>query len=132
MTAAPKFSLALLALLVSACAPPPTKQAALRAQPQCALITYPTNERIAGWSVDKFAGRYVAGQNAVTVRRDQHRLLVEGWVLGSRELTADSIESWTWRDGCGVSYGFMLPPDGPGGRLRVTLPDGSTSDWHRG
>ena len=67
----------------------------------------------------------------LVVLRDQHRLMVEGWVLGTRQLTAEDVESWTWRDGCGLRYAFMLPPDGPGAWLKVTMPDGRTTDWHR-
>ena len=100
-------------------------------QPQCAMIHFPTNIHVDAWSVDKFAGRYVRESDSLTVRRDEHRLLVDGWTLGTRELTADSVESWTWRDGCGATYAFVLPPDGPGAWLKITMPNGSISDWHR-
>jgi hypothetical protein len=101
------------------------------AQLQCAAASFPINEQIGPWSVDKFAGVYLRGADRLTVRRDGHRLLAEGWVLGTRELTAASIESWTWRDGCGVRYEFTLPPDGPGAWLKVFMPDGTSTDWHR-
>jgi hypothetical protein len=115
------------ALLMGACAAMPRAGP----QPQCAQTSFPTNNRIGAWSVDKFAGRYLGGSDAITVSRDEHRLLVRGWTLGTRELTADSVESWTWRDGCGVRYDFMLPPDGPGAWLKVTMTDGSVTDWKR-
>jgi hypothetical protein len=97
----------------------------------CASTAYPPNDRIGPSSVDKFAGIYVHGTDRITVRRDAHRLLVEGWTLGVRELTAPSVESWSWHDGCGVRYEFVLPPDGPGAWLKVITPDGRTTDWRR-
>jgi hypothetical protein len=119
------------ALLTGACALTPGTELAEPGQPQCASATFPLNERIAVWSVDKFAGRYSSGGNVLTVRRDQHRLLVEGWTLGKRELAAQNVESWTWHDGCGVLYEFTLPPDGPGAWLKVTQLNGATTDWRR-
>ena len=71
------------------------------------------------------------GSEVLTVRRDNHRLLVEGWHLGRRELTATSVESRTWHDGSGVTYAFVLPPDGPGAWLKITLPDRAITDWRR-
>ena len=123
-------------LLAAACAAPVAPVVPVAAQvqaPACASATFPINERIGAWSVDKFAGRYTIkdGAETLTVRRDEHRLLVDRGPLGTRELTADSVESWTWRDGCGVTYAFTLPPDGPGAWLVVTEADGARSDWHR-
>ena len=109
----------------------PDEPVARAAQPRCAATVFPPDEHIGAWSVDKFAGRYSDGANALIVRRDGHRLLVEGWALGTRQLTADSVESWTWHDGCGVRYEFQLPPDGPGAWLKIVMPDGTTSNWHR-
>jgi hypothetical protein len=128
MAVAYNASILWLALLLGSCAN--TRQAPA-AQSRCALTTYPVNEHIDAWSVDKFAGHYSHGSDTLTVRRDGHRLLVQGWTLGTRELTADSVESWSWRDGCGVRYDFTLPPDGPGAWLKVALPDGTVTDWHR-
>ena len=122
--------------LISGCAADPTPQVAQHAvgsAPACAAQTFPANERIGAWSVDKFAGRYARkdGGTALVVRRNDHRLLIDRGALGTRELTADSIESWTWRDGCGATYAFSLPPDGPGAWLVVTDPGGARSEWHR-
>ena len=100
-------------------------------QAQCAQATFPASDRIAAWSVDKFAGRYTREGETLIVSREEHRLFVAGWVLGRRQLTAESVESWTWHDACGVRYEFTLPPDGPGAWLKVTLPDGRATDWHR-
>lgn len=122
-------SLALTLLVVGCASQPPARMATQ--QLQCAITLFPTNIHVDAWSVDKFAGRYLNGSHSLAVRRDEHRLLVEGWTLGTRELTADNVESWTWHDGCGATYSFVLPPDGPGAWLKITLPDGSTSDWHR-
>ena len=126
-----KFAITSCFLGIAACSSTTHTQPTAARQPECSLITYPENERIGAWSVDKFTGRYSDGTHMLTVRRDQRRLIVEGWVLGTRQLTAASVESWTWRDGCGVNYAFILPPDGPGAWLTVRMPDGRTSDWHR-
>ncbi len=120
-----------LTILLGACVMKDPSRQTEAAQPQCAMGTFPANERIGAWSVDKFAGVYTHGTDKLTVRRDNHRLLVEGWMLGSRELTAESVESWTWHDGCGVRYEFILPPDGPGAWLKIIMPDHTTTDWHR-
>ena len=96
------------------------------AQSQCARTVVPANERIAVWSVDKFAGRYARGADTIIIWRDDHRLFIGGWTLGTRQLTSDTVESWTWRDGCGVRYEFTLPPDGPGGRLA----ENRDAEWH--
>lgn len=120
-----------LSLLVVACTTAPPVQMHEPLQGQCALTTFPANERIGAWSVDKFAGRYTHEADSLVVTRDDRRLFVEGWKLGKRQLTADSVESWTWRDGCGVRFEFTLPPDGPGGWLKVVMPDGTATDWHR-
>jgi hypothetical protein len=125
-----RFILPTTALWLGACAAH-VQDAAQAPQPRCALTVFPTNERVAAWSVDKFAGRFASGANTLVVRREEHRLLVEGWTLGRRELTAQSVESWSWRDGCGVRYDFTLPPDGPGAMLKIVMPDGTTTDWHR-
>jgi hypothetical protein len=101
------------------------------AQSQCACTVVPANERIAVWSVDKFAGRYARGADTIIIWRDDHRLFIGGWTLGTRQLTSDTVESWTWRDGCGVRYEFTLPPDGPGAWLKIVMPNGMESDWRR-
>ncbi|MEO7748336.1 MAG: hypothetical protein ABIR86_03375 [Sphingomicrobium sp.] len=124
-------SLGCIGLLTGACAVQPQVATLAAAQPQCASIGFPTNDRIDGWSVDKFGGRYSNPAGELIVHRDGHRLLVDGWNLGTRELTANDVGSWTWRDGCGVRYDFTLPPDGPGAWLRISRPDGTTSEWHR-
>jgi hypothetical protein len=118
-------------LLVAGCHVAPLAEMPVTTQPQCAMITFAPNDRIGAWSVDKFAGRYVNGTETLTVRRDDHRLFVDGWTLGTRQLTAESVESWTWRDGCGARYEFVLPPDGPGAWLKIITADGRNSDWRR-
>jgi hypothetical protein len=120
---------AVAALVPAACAP--MARSPELAQPRCAQMAFPSKDRIGAWSVDKFTGRYMHGMKALTVRRDDHRLLVEGWNLGTRQITADTVESWIWQDACGLRYEFTLPPDGPGARLKVTETNGITTDWHR-
>jgi hypothetical protein len=114
---------------LSSCVAAPARE--LSGGQQCALTAFPTNERVGAWSVDKFIGHYTHGPDALTVRRDGHRLLVEGWILGTRELTAESVESWAWHDGCAARYEFTLPSDGPGAWLRIAMPNGMVTDWHR-
>ena len=111
-------------------APPPPPE--LGAPPaNCADTIFPTNSRVDAWSVDKFAGHYRRNQVVLTVTRDNHRLLVMRPGFGTREITADSVESWQWHDACGVQYRFTLPPDGPGAWLRITDANGAVSDWQR-
>ena len=119
------------AVLAAGCVPvplPPTKEVDI---PACARTAFPANERIDAATVDKYAGTYSTNTQKLTVRRDEHRLLVEQTGYGTRELTTDNLDSGTWRDGCGATYEFMLPPDGPGAMLNLTDPDGSKSRWRR-
>ena len=113
--------------------PPPQPPAPELGRPaaHCGDTIFPANPRIGAWSVDKFAGTYRRGQQALTVTRDNHRLLVTRPGFGTREVTAPSVESWQWNDGCGVQYRFTLPPDGPGAWLRITDVGGGVSDWQR-
>jgi hypothetical protein len=53
--------------------PPPPPTEALRPAANCADAVFPTNPRVAAWSVDKFAGHYRRGELALTVTRDNHR-----------------------------------------------------------
>src|SRR5699024_5504329 len=117
-----------LAFLAAGCA---ARAPMVASQPQCAVTRFPTNILVDAWAVDTYAGRCLNGSDGLTVRRDEHRLLVEAWALGTRERTAESVESWPWHDGRGASYAFALPTVGPGAWLKIILPDGSTSDWHR-
>jgi hypothetical protein len=126
---AKKLGATLFAPFACACAAIPAHTSL--EQPQCSLATFPTNPRIGSWSVDKFAGQYVDEIRSLTVRREGQRLLVTGWILGTRELATQNVESWTWTDGCGVRYAFVLPSDGPGAWLTVTMTDGSSTSWHR-
>lgn len=111
--------------------PPPPPPELGRPVANCADTIFPTNPRVAAWSVDKFTGHYRRGELALTVNRDNHRLLVMRPGFGTREITANNVESWQWHDACGVRYAFTLPPDGPGARLRITDLNGAVSDWRR-
>ena len=111
--------------------PPPPPTEALRPAANCADAVFPTNPRVTAWSVDKFAGHYRRGELALTVTRDNHRLLVMRPGFGTREISADTVESWQWHDACGIQYRFTLPPDGPGAWLRITDAGGAVSDWQR-
>jgi hypothetical protein len=113
--------------------PPPPPPPELGAAPaNCADAIFPLNPRIGAWSVDKFTGHYWRDRQALTVTRHNQRLLVMRPGFGTREITADNVESRHWHDACGVRYQFTLPPDGSGGWLRITEHGGTTSDWRRG
>jgi len=111
--------------------PPPPPELGTAAPANCADTVFPLNPQIGAWSVDKFTGHYRLGQQSLTVTRHNQRLLVMRPGFGTREITAASVESWQWHDACGVRYQFTLPPDGPGGLLRITELNGTVSDWRR-
>jgi hypothetical protein len=98
--------------------------------PACAA-QFPPNPNIAAWSADKFAGAYRSGERALTVRRERNHLLVEQPGKAATQVNSDNVEQWLFRDGCGTSYQFMLPPDGPGAWLTVTTSDGVKTEWSR-
>ena len=98
--------------------------------PPCAA-EFPPNPNIAAWSADKFTGTFRSGALALTVRRSGNHLLVEQPGRAATQINSDSAESWQFVDRCGATYGFMLPPDGPGAWLTVTTAAGQRSDWHR-
>ena len=109
--------------------PPPPPPELGRPAAHCADTIFPANPRIDSWSIGKFAGHYQRGQQTLTVTRDNHRLLVMRPGFGTREITAGTVESWQWHDGCGVQYRFAQPPDGSGAWLRITDVGGGVSDW---
>lgn len=111
--------------------PPPPPELGTAAPANCADTIFPLNPQIGAWSVDKFTGHYRLGQQALTVTRHKQRLLVMRPGFGTREITAASVDSRQWHDACGVRYQFTLPPDGPGGWLRITELNGTVSDWRR-
>ena len=103
-----------------------------RAEAGCAATRFPENQRIGPATVDKFAGTYRNGKEVLYVTREgEHRFVVQRPGFGTRELATDNIEGWRFRDGCGLIYDFMLPPDGPGGWLKITGPVGAVSNWNR-
>jgi hypothetical protein len=117
-----------LSLFAGGCSvtPPPAPPLA------CAATRFPEDPRIDAWSVDKFAGRYRSGAQLLDVaRQDEHGLVVRRAGYGTRDLATDNVESWKFHDGCGVTYTFVLPPDGPGGMLTIHEPDGRVSEWTR-
>ena len=123
-------SLALAACLGPA-PPPPPLPAELYGGADCASTVFPTDTSVAAWSVDKFAGVYRRGRESVTVSRQDHRFLIHRVRYGVREARAEGPQSWTFRDGCGVRYAFVLPPDGPGAALTITDLDGTVTRWNR-
>ena len=126
----------LLCLAAAGCAyphppPPPPPPELGTAAARCEDAVFPENPSVGAWSVDKFAGHYRRGAQALTVTRDNHRLLVMRPGFGTRQITADNVQSWQWHDACGSQYSFTLPPDGPGAWLRITDQGGAVSDWQR-
>lgn len=111
--------------------PPPAPTELGLAASDCATTIFPVDPQIAAWSVDKFAGQYRLGSQVLTVRRDDHRLMVTRAGFGTRQIVAKNVESWRWHDACGVDYAFALPPDGPGAWLKITDQGGGVSEWQR-
>lgn len=118
-------------VLTSACAPRVSVSQLGYTVSHCAPVTLPPDASVGPSSADKFVGRYLRGSETLFVRRVGARLFVTGPTLGERELSTGDLQSWAWRDGCGVSYQFTLPSDGPGARLRVELPDRTSTEWSR-
>ncbi|MEO7365379.1 MAG: hypothetical protein ABIW03_03580 [Sphingomicrobium sp.] len=119
-----------LLLILSGCAPVPMSAPTAHA-PACASMVFPTNPQIGAGSVDKFAGAYASGTRSLTVRREGSRLLVQDGTQAPREITTSDLNSWEFHDGCGISYRFVLPPDGPGAMLTILAPGASATQWHR-
>lgn len=130
-----RFLTLLAALPMAACLgpapPPPPMPAELYGAADCASTVFPTDPTVNAATVDKFAGVYRRGRESVTVSRQDHRFLLHRVRYGVRELRAEAPQSWYFRDGCGVRYAFVLPPDGPGGMLTITDLDGTSSRWNR-
>jgi hypothetical protein len=119
-------SLFCLAACVTPAAPPAARGA-------CERATFPDNPAIAAAFTDKFHGRYWNNKENVTVWREAQRLYI-GAPQGSRvqlQPTTPVRGSGAFRDACGTSYDFYLPPDGPGGYVVITEPNGARSEWHR-
>ena len=127
----PLFAAAALAACLGPAPPPPPMPAELLGGADCASTVFPTDAAVNAATVDKFAGVYRRGRESVTVSRQDHRFLLHRVRYGVRELRAEAPQSWYFRDGCGVRYAFVLPPDGPGGMLTITDADGTVSRWNR-
>ena len=100
----------------------------------CAAATFPGDRFVAPAFTDKFNGRYVASDGRIRdVWRRDERLFIgpPGGPWRQLQRTSEIPGEGQFRDGCGAAYRFVLPPDGPGGWLTVTEPDGARSDWHR-
>lgn len=111
--------------------PPPPPELGTVAPANCADTIFPLNPQIGPGSVDRFTGQYRRGGQALTVTRQNQRLLVTRPGFGTREITAESVASPLWHDACGVRYRFTLPADGPGALLRITEADGTVTEWQR-
>lgn len=121
-------------LLVGACdipPPPPAAPPRSATYPPACAVRFAPSPNIAAWSADKFTGIYRSASNALTIRRDGGNMIVEQPNKLPTQITRGDSESWTFRDGCGTRYDFMLPPDGPGARLTVTVPAGISNVWNR-
>jgi hypothetical protein len=123
-----------IATLLTGCATAPVVVAPASqvvAQPACASVRLPENPRFGPAFTDKFNGTYFNGTESVRVHRlGAHRMVIyRGGV--PRDLATNDVESWLFTDACGARYHFNLPPDGPGGWLKITDPGQPTTDWHR-
>ena len=107
--------------------PPPSARAS------CAAATFPDDPAIRAAFTDRFNGRYWSNDEQVTVWREGQRLYI-GAPTGVRVQLrpAEQIQgAGAFRDGCGATYDFILPPDGPGGYVVISEPNGARSEWHR-
>ena len=115
---------------LAACVTPP-ERAAVRAD--CAAATFPDDPAIQAAFTDRFNGLYWNNNEQVSVWREGRRLYI-GAPQGPRvqlERAAQMQGAGAFRDGCGATYDFILPPDGPGGYVVITAPTGARSEWHR-
>ena len=121
-----------LAMIVAACAATP-RTAVIPASPPyppaCA-VRFAPNPTIVASSADKFTGSFRSGAHTLIVRREGNTLVVRQEDKLPTQINGN-VQSWLFRDGCGTTYQFMLPPDGPGAMLTVTTPAGTRSTWHR-
>ncbi len=102
-------------------------------QPTCADAVFPEDQFIGPAFTDKFTGRYWNGTRHTDVWRQNRRMFVgtPGGPTRQLQRASDTPGEGLFRDGCGARYHFILPPDGPGGMLRMVAPDGTRSEWHR-
>jgi hypothetical protein len=115
---------------LAACATPATPPAA---RPGCSAAVFADDPAIQVAFTDRFNGRYWNNDEQVTVWREGQRLYI-GDPQGSRVQLrrAEQMQgAGAFRDGCGATYDFILPPDGPGGYVIITEPNGARSEWHR-
>ena len=99
----------------------------------CAMVTFPDDPAIQAAFTDRFNGRYWNNHEQMTVWREGQRLYI-GAPPGPRvqlRRAAQMQGAGAFRDGCGTTYDFILPPDGPGGYVIVSEPNGARSEWHR-
>ena len=119
------------AVCLAACVTPP--EPPLPRHAACEDATFPDDPAIQPAFTDKFNGRYWNNNRHVTVWREGQQLFI-GAPDGPRvqlQRTSPIRGAGAFRDGCGVIYDFILPPDGPGGYVIVTAPNGQRSEWHR-
>jgi len=117
---------ATLAGCMTAPAPPASRS-------DCSAATFPDDPAIRAAFTDRFNGRYWNNEEQVTVWREGQRLYI-GAPQGARVQLrrAEQMQgAGAFRDGCGATYDFILPPDGPGGYVIITEPNGARSEWHR-
>jgi hypothetical protein len=123
--------LVLVAFLgLPACVTPAESDAARAA---CERAAFPDDPAIAPAFTDRFNGRYWNNNEQVTVWREGQRLFIgaPGRDRVQLQRTGAGGGEGNFRDGCGTAYQFILPPDGPGGYVVVTEPNGARSEWHR-
>jgi hypothetical protein len=119
-----------LFLGLGACAPAAEPQGARAA---CERSAFPDDPAISAAFTDRFNGRYWNNEEQVTVWREGQRLFIGAPPRERVQLqrSAAGGGEGNFRDGCGTTYQFILPPDGPGGYVVVTEPNGARSEWHR-
>ena len=118
-------------LCVTACVVPAAPQVE-RAR-DCAAATFADNPLLTAAFTARFDGRYWNSNEHVVVWREGQRLYVRrsGHTRVQLRPASQMQGAGAFRDGCGTTYDFILPPDGPGGYVIITQPNGARSEWHR-
>ncbi|MEA3032173.1 MAG: hypothetical protein QOH86_189 [Sphingomonadales bacterium] len=111
--------------------PPAARQIAERSD--CTAAAFPDDRFISEAFTDRFNGSYYHESRQLDVRREAQRLFVgpPGGPRRQLQRVTDIPGEGAFRDRCGVAYRFVLPPDGPGGYVTLTEPNGARTEWHR-
>jgi len=121
------------ALLLAGCAGPAQAPHETAVPWDCKETVFPDDRFVSEAFTDKYEGLYWSAAARLRVWREGQRLYVEPPDGPRRQLRrlGDVPGEGRFQDGCGVTYDFLLPPDGPGGYVVVTQSNGARSEWPR-